>query len=501
MTVNKLVKVIGGGLAGSECALALAKRGYKVLLYDMKPIKKSPAHHMDTLCELVCSNSLKSVALSTGSGVLKKELELLGSEVLLSANECAVPAGHALAVDRDKFSALVHQKLIDFGVEIKAELVSEIDEECTTVIATGPLTDSALEPVIEKISGKRPYFFDAAAPIVTGESIDMNRAFFGGRYGKGGDDYLNLPMTKDEYLEFYNALITAECCEVKGFDAYCESTVLPGSGLSSSAAYEVLIGTILNGLFFDKKLSAIEIAQVGQYAENVFFGKPCGLMDQMASSVGGMVFIDFEDPKTPVVEKIDFDFAAANHALCIIDTGADHADLTDEYAAVPGELKALCAVLGEGELRSIPKIDFYSNIQRLREEVGDRAVLRAIHIYDENQRVKLQKRALQAGDFASFLSYVTESGLSSWRYLQNVIPAGRKEKQEVAFALTIAEKLLNGRGACRVHGGGFAGTIQAFVPNDLLEEFKNGIESVLGEGSCYVLSIRPQGGVEMEAEV
>ena len=289
-------------------------------------------------------------------------------------------------------------------------------------------------------------------------------------------------------------------CEVKGFDAYCESTVLPGSGLSSSAAYEVLIGTIFNGLFFDKKLSAIEIAQVGQYAENVFFGKPCGLMDQMASSVGGMVFIDFEDPETPVVEKIDFDFAAANHALCIIDTGADHADLTDEYAAVPGELKALCAVLGEGELRSIPKIDFYCNIQRLREEVGDRAVLRAIHIYDENQRVKLQKRALQAGDFASFLSYVTESGLSSWRYLQNVIPAGRKEKQEVAFALTIAEKLLNGRGACRVHGGGFAGTIQAFVPNDLLEDFKNGIESVLGEGSCYVLSIRPQGGVEMEVE-
>ena len=289
-------------------------------------------------------------------------------------------------------------------------------------------------------------------------------------------------------------------CEVKGFDAYCESTVLPGSGLSSSAAYEVLIGTIINGLFFDKKLSAIEIAQVGQYAENVFFGKPCGLMDQMASSVGGMVFIDFKNPQAPVVEKINFDFASAEHALCIIDTGADHADLTDEYAAVPGELKALCQILGEGELRSISKMDFYNNIQRVREEVGDRAVLRAIHVYDENQRVKLQKKALQAGDFNAFLSYVTESGLSSWRYLQNAIPAGRKEKQEVAFALTIAEKLLNGRGACRVHGGGFAGTIQAFVPNDLLEEFKSGMESVLGEGSCYVLSIRPQGGVEMEVE-
>jgi len=290
-------------------------------------------------------------------------------------------------------------------------------------------------------------------------------------------------------------------CEVKGFDAYCESAVLPGSGLSSSAAYEILIGTIINCLFFEKKLTAIEIAQVGQYAENVFFGKPCGLMDQMASSVGGMVFIDFEDPQAPVVEKIDFDFASASHALCIIDTGADHADLTDEYAAVPGELKALCAILGEGQLRFVPIMDFYSNVQKLREEVGDRAVLRAIHIYDENQRVALQKEALEAGDFDSFLSYVAESGLSSWRFLQNVIPAGRKEKQEVAFALTVAEKLLNGRGACRVHGGGFAGTIQAFVPNDLLDEFKNGIESVLGEGSCYVLSIRPQGGVELEAGV
>ena len=289
-------------------------------------------------------------------------------------------------------------------------------------------------------------------------------------------------------------------CEVKGFDAYCESTVLPGSGLSSSAAYEVLIGTIINCLFFDKKLSAIEIAQVGQYAENVFFGKPCGLMDQMASSVGGMVYIDFEDPQNPVVQKIDFDLAAAGHALCIIDTGADHADLTDEYAAVTQELKDLCGLLGAQQLRSVPIMDFYNQITALRKQVGDRAVMRAIHVYDENQRVNLLCEALKKGDFQGFLSYITESGLSSWRLLQNVIPAGRTAKQEVAFALIVAEKLLNGRGACRVHGGGFAGTIQAFVPLDLLEEFKSGMESVLGEGSCYVLSIRPQGGVEMEVE-
>ena len=217
-STNKTVKIIGGGLAGSECALALSKRGYKVILCDMKPLKKSPAHSLDTLCELVCSNSLKSVDISTGSGVLKKELELLGSEVLGLAKLCQVPAGHALAVDREKFSTLVHQKLIDMGVEIRAELVSEISNGETTVIATGPLTDSALEPVIENISGSRPFFFDAAAPIVTGESIDMNRAFFGGRYGKGGDDYLNLPMTKDEYLTFWRELINAECAPVKDFE-------------------------------------------------------------------------------------------------------------------------------------------------------------------------------------------------------------------------------------------------------------------------------------------
>lgn len=289
-------------------------------------------------------------------------------------------------------------------------------------------------------------------------------------------------------------------CKIGGFDAYCESTVLPGSGLSSSAAFEVLVGTIINCMFFDCKLTAVEIAQIGQYAENVFFGKPCGLMDQTASSVGSMVFIDFEDSDKPVVEKIEFDFASTGHSLCIIDTGADHADLTDEYAAVPGELKSLCRFFGKEYLRQIPEADFYANIEKLRKEVGDRAVLRAMHVYDENKRVLSQKEALIKGDFGLFLSYVSKSGLSSWRYLQNVVPAGRKEKQEVALSLALAEKLLDGRGACRVHGGGFAGTIQAFVPNDMLSDFKNGIEAVLGDGSCYVLSIRPQGGVEMIVE-
>ena len=289
-------------------------------------------------------------------------------------------------------------------------------------------------------------------------------------------------------------------CEVKGFDAYCESTVLPGSGLSSSAAYEVLIGTIINGLFFDGRVSQPEIAMIGQYAENVFFGKPCGLMDQMASAVGNLVTIDFLDKDHPVIEPVDFDFASCGHALCIIDSQASHADLTDEYAAIPGELKAVCAQFGKEVLTQIDEKDFYARMPELRKTCGDRAVLRAVHFYQENARVPKQVAALKAGDFDKFLSLVKQSGYSSYMYLQNVIPAGYKAHQDVAVSLALCEHYLNGRGAYRVHGGGFAGTVQAFVPFDLLEEFKTGIDAVLGQGACHVLSIRPQGGVEMQAE-
>ena len=285
-------------------------------------------------------------------------------------------------------------------------------------------------------------------------------------------------------------------CPVRGFDAYMESTVLPGSGLSSSAAYEVLIGTILNHLFFDGRVSQPEIAMIGQYAENVFFGKPCGLMDQTASAVGGMVTIDFAQTDYPVIQPVEFDFAACGHALCIIDTRASHADLTDEYAAIPGELKKICAHFGKSVLREIDEADFYAAIPALRQECGDRAVLRAIHFYADNARVPKQVEALRQGDFDKFLALVTESGHSSYMYLQNVTPAGYVEHQDVAVTLALCEKYLQGRGAYRVHGGGFAGTVQAFVPFDLLDSFRSGIDAVLGAGACHVLSIRPQGGVE-----
>ena len=287
-------------------------------------------------------------------------------------------------------------------------------------------------------------------------------------------------------------------CRVQGFDAYVESTVLPGSGLSSSAAYEVLVGTIINHLFFDAKVSQPEIAQIGQYAENVFFGKPCGLMDQTASAVGGLVTIDFADKDHPVIRPVDFDFSTTGHALCIIDSRADHADLTDEYAAVTRELKEVSRFFGKEVITEIPEEGFYAGLSKLREVCPDRAVMRAIHEYNENRRVPQQVACLERGDFEGFLKLTKESGFSSWMYLQNVIPLGYVDQQAMAVALALCEHYLQGKGAYRVHGGGFAGTVQAFVPVEILESFRQGIDGALGEGACHVLDIRPQGGVKME---
>ena len=275
-----------------------------------------------------------------------------------------------------------------------------------------------------------------------------------------------------------------------GFDAKVKSTVLPGSGLSSSAAFEVLIGRILNGLFADNTVSSIEIAQIGQYAENVYYGKPSGLMDQMASSVGGLVFIDFNDPKTPIVEKVDYDFAHSGYTLCTIDSGADHAELTDEYAAMPIEMKKVAKFFGKEFLREVDEQEFYAKIAEIRKETGDRAVLRAIHFFNENRRVQLQVRALKNDHFDAFLRYVNESGLASWTLLQNVTPAGYIEKQDMAFTIALCQQLLAGEGAVRVHGGGFAGTALAFVPNNRFEQFKDKIDAAIGVNAVHKLIIQ-----------
>ena len=300
------------------------------------------------------------------------------------------------------------------------------------------------------------------------------------------------------------ALIRGVCASFKnrgyaigGFDAATVSDVLSGSGLSSSAAFEVLIGTILNHLYNDGKISAVEIAQIAQFAENEYFGKPCGLMDQMACSVGGFVKIDFNDPSAPIIEKLDFDFASSNHALCIVDTGGDHSDLTDEYAAVRGEMEAVAAKFGKKVLRDVDRAEFEKNISVIRDVAGDRAVLRAMHFYNENNRVAKQAEALGNGDFEAFKALIIESGFSSYMYNQNVYTCKAPSNQPVSVALAICQDVLQGKGAWRVHGGGFAGTIQAFVPMECLGEFKSRICAVFGEKSCYVLNIRPEGGIKV----
>ena len=281
---------------------------------------------------------------------------------------------------------------------------------------------------------------------------------------------------------------------VAGFDAYAVSDVLPGSGLSSSAACEVLLGVIVNHLFCADSFTPVEIAQMGQGAENAYFGKPSGLMDQMASSVGGAVSIDFADPAKPVVRSVAVDLNALGYALCILDSGASHADLTGEYAAVPQEMKAVAAFFGKEVLREVDAAQVLASLPALRAAAGDRAVLRALHFFADDARVEGEADALARGDMDAFLALVKESGRSSWELLQNITPAGAVQEQAMAVALTVAERALLGRGACRVHGGGFAGTIQAFVPLDELEAFRAETEGALGAGSCHVLSIRPVGG-------
>ncbi len=285
--------------------------------------------------------------------------------------------------------------------------------------------------------------------------------------------------------------------KIGGFKAYATSNVLKGSGLSSSAAFEVLIGTIFSYLYNEGKVNPVKIAQISQYAENVYFGKPSGLMDQMACSVGGFVAIDFKDVESPIIENVNVDFESFGHALCIIDTKGDHADLTPDYAAIPAEMKAVANYFSVPELRHLCKHDIVLNINTLRAKFGDRAVLRALHFFEENKRVEKLVNALKRNDFQAFLDSINESGNSSYKYLQNVYSNSHVEQQGLGIGLNIAEFALQRKGASRVHGGGFAGTIQAFVPFELIKEFKMEMEKVFGSNTCHVLKIRPVGGCEV----
>lgn len=310
---------------------------------------------------------------------------------------------------------------------------------------------------------------------------------------------------KDEEENTSYAILRGTCkafadrgAKLKGLDVFVASNVPKGSGVSSSAAFEVLIGTIFNELFMgENKVSPIEIAQIGQWVENVYFGKPCGLMDQMASSVGGVVGIDFADPAKPIVTAIDMNLADAGLCLCILDSGADHADLTDEYAAVPADCRQVAALCGGEVLREVPYEVFLKNIPNLRGNCTDRAILRAIHFYHDNRRAQLEAEALKIKDYSTFLKLINESGHSSWEYLQNITPAGAVNQQAVGLTIALTKELLCGDGAVRVHGGGFAGTVQAFVPAEKAEQFKADFEAVMGESSCHVMAIRPVGGYRL----
>ena len=284
---------------------------------------------------------------------------------------------------------------------------------------------------------------------------------------------------------------------IGGFKAYITSDVLIGAGLSSSAAFETVIGTILSGLYNDMQISPVEIAMIGQYAENVFFGKPCGLMDQMASSVGNLVHIDFADVKNPVIERVDCDFESFGYSLCITDTKSSHADCTPEYAAVPREMKAAAGVFGKEVLREVSKEELLKNISKVRQVAGDRAALRAIHFVMENDRVKKETEALNTGDFEAFLKHVKASGDSSFKYLQNVYMNKDVEHQNVSVALALSDMILDKNGVSRVHGGGFAGTIQAFVKNEAVAEYQKVMNEIFGEGTCNEYKIRKYGGIRV----
>ena len=285
--------------------------------------------------------------------------------------------------------------------------------------------------------------------------------------------------------------------KIGGFQAYATSDVLSGSGMSSSAAYEVMIGTVLSGLYNDMQLDAVDIAKFGQYAENVYFGKPCGLMDQTASSVGGLIHIDFADPAHTYVKKIDVDFEAYGHCLCITDTKGSHADLTDDYAAIPADMKKAASYFGKEVLREVDEKEFYGRLAELREKLGDRSVLRAIHFFEEEKRVDEEIAALERGDFDAFKKWVKASGASSFQYLQNVFTVKDLDGQGLSVGLAVSNAVLGERGVSRVHGGGFAGTIQAFVPGDVVEEYREALDKVFGEGSCHVLKVRKYGGMKV----
>ena len=332
---------------------------------------------------------------------------------------------------------------------------------------------------------------DEVVQIVS-EGYDMLRIFLSDLETKKEEEGTTISIVKGVLNE-----VKKRGYEIGGFNAYITSDVLIGAGISSSAAFETLIGTIVSGLYNNMRISRVEIAMIGQKAENLYFGKPCGLMDQMASSVGNLVYIDFGERALPLVKKVECDFSSFGYSLCITDTKSSHADCTAEYAAVPAEMKAAAAVFGKEVLRDVSKEEVLENIGKIREATGDRAALRALHFVMENERVRSATTALNDGNFEEFLKCIKASGESSFKYLQNVYISSDVQHQNVSVALALSEIILGNNGVSRVHGGGFAGTIQAFVKNEAVKEYQKFMNQTFGEGACSVLKVRKYGGIKV----
>ncbi len=328
--------------------------------------------------------------------------------------------------------------------------------------------------------------------------------------GYPGDSISLDKLKVGDYPNFKSSSLVCGMCKaflnkgykIGGIDAYTTSNVLKGSGLSSSAAFEVMIGNMLNHIYNDGKVSNEEIAQMAQWSENVYFGKPCGLMDQMACAVGGFINIDFADKANPVIVKKDFDLSKFGYALCIVNTGGSHSDLNDDYASIPGDMKSVAKFFGKEVLRDVTLEELVENAARIRRQCSDRAWLRAYHFVLENKRVDVISKAMDEGDIDGFLENIERSGLSSYRYLQNVYSAHHSEEQGISLALALSEKLFGEfkgtrRAVCRVHGGGFAGTMQAFVPEEETEAYREGIDKVFGEGACMIMHVRPFGAIKI----
>ena len=429
---------------------------------------------------------------------LKKQIQEGVYDAAFSALYGSEPA--TLAAQRERYSTLVDRFAEEYGADREVRLYSAPGR---TEIG-GNHTDHNNGVVMAAAVN-----LDVVAVVSPNEDNVVRVKSYG--FDKIDDVDLSILTPQKSEMEHSAGLIRGVAAgfveaggKVGGFDAYTTSDVLRGSGLSSSAAFEVCMGAIFRGEYNDndmEKFSQVKIAQIGQYAENVFFGKPCGLMDQTACAVGSAITIDFKDPANPVVGTAKFDLATHNFALCISDTKGSHADLTDDYAAIRREMESVAEQFGKPVLREVDEQEFLKAIPSLRSKVGDRAVVRAIHFYNDCRRAADLCAAIRDDRFEEFLQLVIEGGHSSFEFNQNAYSIKNPQEQGVPLALAISQKVLKGRGAWRLQGGGFAGTIQAFVPVDLLEEYRAAIDALFGEGSCHVLSVRNYGAVPVTPDM